>query len=104
MGYGRSGVGLLKDGHITNYGKQEGISLNNIYFIVRDQGGTLRATAGAEGLYRFDGIRWQSVQAEWNLGTEAWCARLDDTGRQWIGRRKPAEESNSGAALARELK
>jgi hypothetical protein len=62
------------------------------------------ATAGAEGLYRFDGTRWQSVQAEWNLGTEAWGARPDDAGRQWIGRRKPAEESNSGAALARELK
>lgn len=67
VGWIFGGASLLRDGRVTNFGKNEGYPTGTTYQFLVDSDGKLWA-ATADALARFDGTRWHVIGADWNFG------------------------------------
>jgi signal transduction histidine kinase/ligand-binding sensor domain-containing protein len=60
IGWGLGGISLMRDGVVTHYGKEAGVSEGSWWGFDFDQQGNVWA-AGVDGLLRFDGKRWHRI-------------------------------------------
>ena len=66
VGWVFGGATLVRDGHAIRYGEQEGLPPGTVYGFQIDGTGVLWA-ATSSGLARFDGARWERIDAGWNF-------------------------------------
>ena len=84
IGYYAGGVGKLKDGVLTSYGRLEGVPSGWITSFARESDGTLWVAA-REGLGRYSGGHWETVTSNWNFrGHGAHWVLLDHEGTLWV--------------------
>jgi signal transduction histidine kinase/ligand-binding sensor domain-containing protein len=60
IGYEHGGASFLKDGHLTNYTLQDGLSQGSVRSFAKGSDGTMWA-ATEYGIVRFDGSRWHEL-------------------------------------------
>ncbi|NYE59457.1 signal transduction histidine kinase/ligand-binding sensor domain-containing protein [Duganella sp. 1224] len=66
IGYRSGGVSRLHNGHVRNYGQQDGLPKRAVWGVERDGGGRVWA-ATALGMYYLDRERWQAAAPSWDL-------------------------------------
>ena len=67
VGYWYGGVSFIKDGTVTNYGKEEGLPSRPVLAFARDRQGAIWIAAGKDGLARLEGSRWRKIGADWGF-------------------------------------
>lgn len=87
VGFATGGASFVKNGHVTNYGEQEGLPRNNLRAFARDQGGVIWAASGAGGLARLEGSHWKKIEEDWNFSGTAASVFVDHKGTLWTGTR-----------------
>jgi PAS domain S-box-containing protein len=65
VGYVLGGFSFLNNGRVTNYGGEIASSTGSVFGFAQDRDGIVWA-ATANGLWKFDHLRWQPVGVEWN--------------------------------------
>lgn len=60
VGWGVGGISLIRDGVVTHYGSEAGVSEGSWWGFAFDQQGNVWA-AGIDGLLRFDGKKWRRI-------------------------------------------
>jgi len=66
VGWTLGGATLLRDGHVTHFGEQEGYPPGSTYQFLLDHSGIVWA-ATSSGLARLERNHWQRIGAEWNV-------------------------------------
>ena len=83
VGYQFGGTSFVDHAVVTNY-SGEATGSRTVYGFAEDRAGAVWATS-AGGLMRFDGKRWQSIGAEWNVPAgSAYEVALDPNGTLWL--------------------
>jgi signal transduction histidine kinase/ligand-binding sensor domain-containing protein len=77
------GAFLLHAGHVTAYGKGQGLPDRSVTaFAVRGDGSWWAQTTA--GLYRFDSVHWSRVGADWNYPAKVgWFLTMSRNGTLW---------------------
>jgi signal transduction histidine kinase/ligand-binding sensor domain-containing protein len=84
VGFWYGGVSFLKDGKVTNYSEEDGLSSHAVLGFERDRNGMIWVV-GKDGLARLEGSRWRTIGAEWNFSGAASSIFLDHKGTLWVG-------------------
>ncbi|HEX6703322.1 MAG TPA: ATP-binding protein [Albitalea sp.] len=63
IGYARGGASLLEGDKLIHYGQAQGLPSVTVHEFAHDRKGRLWAAA-QNGLFRFDGVRWNAVELE----------------------------------------
>ena len=85
VSYWYGGVSFIKDGTVTEYGKEEGLPSRPVFAFARDRKGAVWIAAGKDGLARFDGSRWRKIGSESGFAGAANTVFVDHTGTVWVG-------------------
>jgi signal transduction histidine kinase/ligand-binding sensor domain-containing protein len=85
VSYWYGGVSLIKDGRVTEYGKEEGLPSRQVFAFARDRKGTVWIAAGKDGLSRLEGSRWRKIGSELGFAGPADTVFVDHTGTVWVG-------------------
>src|SRR5215469_4015663 len=85
VGYLHGGVSFIKNGTVTNYGKNEGLPSRAVLAFARDRQGTIWIAAGNDGLARLEGSRWKKIGTDWGFADPAETVFVDHTGTLWVG-------------------
>ena len=85
VGYWYGGVSFVKDGAVTDYGKQEGLPSHAVLAFALDRRGAVWTAAGQDGLARLDGSRWRKIGKDWGFAGEADTVYVDHGGTVWVG-------------------
>jgi signal transduction histidine kinase/ligand-binding sensor domain-containing protein len=85
VGYWYGGVSSIKDGKVTNYGKEEGLPSRAVLAFARDRHGAIWIAAGKDGLARLEGSRWRKIGTDWGFGAAAHAVFVDHAGTLWVG-------------------
>ncbi|HZF30909.1 MAG TPA: two-component regulator propeller domain-containing protein [Gammaproteobacteria bacterium] len=83
IGFRPAGVSLLKGGHVTRYGLEDGLPNGTVQQLAEDRDGSIWAVARL-GLARFSGQRWETVAGEPKLVTP-YGVVVDRAGTLWVG-------------------
>lgn len=62
LGFGSGTIGVLRDGQLQLFGEREGAPRDGLFSFMEDHTGTIWACS-ADGLFRFQGARWERVTA-----------------------------------------
>ena len=85
VGYRYGGVSLIKDGTVTDFGRQEGLPAGTVLSFARDRKGTIWIAAGNDGVATLDGARWRRVGSESGVAGAANTVYVSRNGTVWIG-------------------
>ena len=96
VGYHDGGAAILRGHTFTNYHEAQGLGPSTVFGIEQDTDGRLwLATRG--GLERFDGRRWETVGADWNLTPgPVEDVSVDNQGRLWVATKHDLEYLEHG--------
>src|SRR5215831_21150986 len=83
IGYTFGGFSFLKNGRVTNYGREIASSTGSIRNFAQGEDGIVWA-ATSSGLWRFDHFQWRHLEPEYNAPAGAIReARFDQDGTLW---------------------
>jgi signal transduction histidine kinase len=84
ISFNPSGLGFLKDGHISLFSRPEELPRSEVFCFARDLNG--RIWGGTRtGLALFDGSRWLDVASDWNFTNHRiWTMFVDRDGTLWV--------------------
>jgi len=85
VSYWYGGASLIKDGTVTEYGKEEGLPSRPVFAFARDRKGAVWIAAGKDGLARLEGSRWRMIGPELGFAGPANTVFVDHTGTVWVG-------------------
>lgn len=85
VSYWYGGASFIKDGTVTEHGKEEGLPSHQVFAFALDQKGAVWIAAGKDGLARLEGSRWRKVGPELGFGGPANTVFVDHTGTLWVG-------------------
>ena len=85
VGYWYGGVSFIKNGTVTDYGKEEGLPSRAVLAFARDRQGTIWIAAGKDGLARLEGSRWRKIGTDWGFAGPANTVFVDHAGTVWVG-------------------
>jgi len=84
IGFRSGGIGLLRNGLVTNYTTHEGVPSAGVSSFAQDREGAIWAGTSA-GLLRLEGNRWKEVGNDWNFpGALVRTIFLDRQGTLWV--------------------
>jgi signal transduction histidine kinase/ligand-binding sensor domain-containing protein len=101
IGFRPVGVSVLKDGHLTNYGVQDGLPFGTAQQLAQDVDGSIWV-ATRQGLAHFDGQRWQNVAPEPEFGAP-YGVLVDRFGTLWLATIKGLRARAAGETRFREI-
>lgn len=81
IGFRPGGASLLKDGHVTTYGEDEGLPVGSVAQFALDRDGSVWAAA-RKGVFHLKGKRWEQLDDP-TLGTP-YGVSLDSEGALWV--------------------
>jgi signal transduction histidine kinase/ligand-binding sensor domain-containing protein len=84
VGMRTSGISLVENETVTNYGQQDGLPPGSVRSIVRDRSGTIWAVTRG-GVVQLKGSHWVLAGADRNVPNNCYTAFLDREGTLWIG-------------------
>lgn len=85
MGFQHGGVAVLKDGKVTRYGAEHGLSQSQVVSFAVDVHEAVWAGTAADGLYRLQDGRWHRVAEDWSFaGTRVGAMLIDRDGTLWV--------------------
>jgi signal transduction histidine kinase/ligand-binding sensor domain-containing protein len=85
VSYWYGGASFIKDGTVTEYGKEEGLPSRPVFAFARDRKGAVWIAAGKDGLARLEGSRWRKIGPELGFAGPANTVFVDHTGTVWVG-------------------
>ncbi len=85
VGYRYGGVSFIKNGTVTDYGKEEGLPSRAVLAFTRDRQGAIWMAAGKDGLARLEGSRWRKIGTDWGFADPADTVFVDHAGTVWVG-------------------
>lgn len=85
VGYWYGGVSFIKNGTVTNYGKEQGLSSHAVLAFARDRQGRIWIAASFDGLARLEGSHWRKIGADWGFAGTADAIFVDHAGTVWVG-------------------
>jgi len=97
VGYWYGGVSLIKNGRVTNYGKEEGLPSHAVLAFARDRQGAMWIACGISGLARLEGSHWIKIGADWGFADSANTVFVDRDGTIWAGTTTRVEYLREGA-------
>ncbi len=97
LGFYSGGVGRIRDGRLERYDTATGVGNGPIEFFFEDHAGTMWA-GDPDGLYRFNGTRWDKVAAEAGVPAGGVSDAYEDRhGNFWISATHGIFERRQGA-------
>ena len=85
VSYWYGGASFIKDGTVTEYGKEEGLPSRQVFAFALDRKGAVWIAAGKDGLARLEGSRWRKIGSELGFAGPANTVFVDRTGTVWVG-------------------
>jgi ligand-binding sensor domain-containing protein len=85
VGYRYGGISFIKNGTVTDYGKEEGLPSRSVLAFARDRQGATWIAAGKDGLARLEGSRWRKIGTDWGFAGQAYTVFVDHAGTVWVG-------------------
>ncbi|QNI32830.1 hypothetical protein H7849_02185 [Alloacidobacterium dinghuense] len=85
VSYWYGGASFIKNGTVTEYGKEEGLPSRPVLAFARDRKGVFWIAAGKDGLARLEGSRWRKIGPELGFAGPANTVFVDHTGTVWVG-------------------
>src|SRR5438045_766164 len=85
VSYWYGGASFIKDGAVTEYGKEQGLPSHQVFAFARDGKGTIWIAARKDGLARLEGSRWRKIGPESGFAGPANTVFVDHTGTVWVG-------------------
>jgi signal transduction histidine kinase/streptogramin lyase len=84
VGMRTSGISLVENETVTNYGQQDGLPVGSVRSIARDRSGTIWAVTRG-GIAQLKGSHWVVAGADRNVPSNCYTVFVDREGTLWIG-------------------
>jgi signal transduction histidine kinase/ligand-binding sensor domain-containing protein len=101
IGFRPVGVSVLKNGHVTRFGVDDGVPFGTVQQLAQDVDGSIWAAA-RQGLAHFDGERWEMVAPETEFGAP-YGVLIDRVGTLWLATIRGLRARAAGEARFREI-
>jgi signal transduction histidine kinase/ligand-binding sensor domain-containing protein len=101
IGFRPVGISVLKNGHVTRFGVEDGVPFGTVQQLAQDLDGSIWAVA-RQGLAHFNGKRWENIAPETEFGAP-YGVLVDRAGTLWVATIRGLRARAAGDTRFREI-